>query len=66
MPVAAVISTILAISGRDGAKFITKIKRTTEVEYSGWLLPGYGGILDRMGSLDVEPRNSLSSWWRSR
>lgn len=50
-PVAAVTSAILAISGRAGAKFITKIKRTAEVEYTDRLLPGYGGVLDRVGSL---------------
>ena len=48
---AAVASIILAIVGHVGAKFIIQMKRTAGVEYTGRLLPGYGGILDRMGSL---------------
>ena len=50
-PVAAFVSAILAIAGYGGAKFITKMKKTSGAEHTGRLLPGYGGILDRMGSL---------------
>ena len=50
-PVAAVMSAILGIAGQAGAKFIIKMKRTAGVKYTGRLLPGYGGILDSMGSL---------------
>ena len=50
-PVAAFVSGILAIAGYGGAKFITKMKRMSGVENTGRLLPGYGGILDRTGSL---------------
>ena len=50
-PVAAVISAILTVTGQLGFMFIAKLKRVSAVESTGRLLPGYGGVLDRMGSL---------------
>ena len=50
-PIAAVVSVILAISGQLGAMFVAKLKRMSAVENTGRLLPGYGGVLDRMGSV---------------
>lgn len=49
--VTAIASAILAIASHVGAKFISKMKRRVGVEYTGRLLPGYGSILDRIGSL---------------
>ena len=50
-PAAAIGSAILGIFGQIGAMFVAKLKRMAGVEHSRWLLPGHGGILDRMGSL---------------
>ena len=50
-PAAAIVSAILGMSGQIGAMFEAKLKRTANIESSGRLLLGHGGIMDRMGSL---------------
>ena len=51
VPAAAFGSVILGIFGQIGAMFVAKLKRMADIERSGWLLPGHGGVIDRMGSL---------------
>ena len=53
IPLPAVVlgSVILGITGQLGAMFASKLRRMAAVERSGGLLPGFGGVFDRMGSL---------------
>lgn len=47
----SIIGITLGISGFFGDIFMSYIKRKTEVKDTGTLLPGHGGLLDRMDSL---------------
>lgn len=46
-----ILGIILGISGFFGDIFMSYLKRKTEVKDTGKLLPGHGGLLDRMDSL---------------
>ena len=46
-----VLGLILGISGFFGDIFMSLLKRRTNVKDTGQLLPGHGGLLDRMDSL---------------
>lgn len=46
-----IIGLILGISGFFGDVFMSYLKRKTKVKDAGDLLPGHGGLLDRMDSL---------------
>jgi phosphatidate cytidylyltransferase len=46
-----VLGFILGVSGFFGDLFMSYIKRKTKVKDTGQLLPGHGGLLDRMDSL---------------
>lgn len=46
-----ILGLILGISGFLGDVFMSYLKRKTEVKDTGNLLPGHGGLLDRMDSL---------------
>ncbi|MGU3375244.1 phosphatidate cytidylyltransferase [Chryseobacterium sp. M5A1_1a] len=49
----SMIGIVLGISGFCGDIFMSYLKRKTEVKDTGNLLPGHGGLLDRMDSLIV-------------
>ena len=53
IPLPAVVlgSVILGITGQIGANVAPKLRRMAAVEQSGGLLPGFGGVFYRMGSL---------------
>lgn len=46
-----ILGTILGISGFFGDVFMSYLKRKANVKDTGTLLPGHGGLLDRMDSL---------------
>lgn len=55
-----VLGLALSVSGFFGDIFISLLKRKTNVKDTGFLLPGHGGLLDRMDSLIF---NVLIFYW---
>lgn len=51
LPAAVLGSVFLGITGQIGAMFASKLRRMAAVKNSGRLLPGFGGVFDRVGSL---------------
>ena len=51
LPTVALMSATLGITGQLGDLFESKLKRRANLDDSGTIFPGHGGILDRMDSL---------------
>ena len=50
-PVIVILGGLMGIVGQVGDLFESKLKRLADVTESGWLLPGHGGVLDRLDSI---------------
>ena len=46
-----VLGTVLGVAGQAGDFLISRLKRLGGVDDSGWIVPGHGGILDRLDSI---------------
>ena len=46
-----VLGTVLGVVGLVGDLLISRLKRLGGVDDSGWIVPGHGGILDRLDSI---------------
>ncbi len=50
-PLAAAVAVLLALAGQAGDLFESSLKRRYQVKNSGVLIPGHGGLLDRVDAL---------------
>ena len=50
-PLIVTLGALMGVAGQAGDLFESKLKRLAEVRESGSLLPGHGGVLDRLDSI---------------
>ena len=51
VPSIVMLGGLMGVVGQTGDLFESKLKRLADVTESGWLLPGHGGVLDRLDSI---------------
>ncbi len=51
VPAIVILGALMGVAGQAGDLFESKLKRLADVKESGWLLPGHGGVLDRLDSI---------------
>ena len=48
---ALALGALIGTIGQLGDLMVSRLKRMAEVKESGWLVPGHGGLLDRLDSI---------------
>ena len=61
LPEAVIMSATLGVIGQLGDLYISYLKRAAGFSDSGWILPGHGGILDRVDS--ILWTSVVTFWW---